>query len=279
MEKQRCITLKHLLIQGNKQIGIQYRNDKVIEALVKQLSAVEWSEAYSMYYVPNQANQLDKIFKLFKGIAWVNVKYFLPDKPLHKGQESLSVQCFRERKVEPGYRVCPESYLQKLELRKYAYNTAKVYISCFEAFINYYDQIEVDAINENDITAYLQFLVNKRKSDSYINQSINSIKFYYEVVLGMPNRFYSVDRPRRVQTLPQVISKKEVVSIIANIGNIKHKCIISLIYSAGLRRSELIQLKISDLDSQRMMIFIRGGKGNKDRYSILSNSVLQDLRV
>jgi site-specific recombinase XerD len=96
--------------------------------------------------------------------------------------------------------------------------------------------------------------------------------------MGMPNRFYSVDRPKRVQRLPQVISKEDMVRIVANIGNIKHKCIISLIYSAGLRRSELIQLKISDIDSQRMMIFIRGGKGNKDRYTLLSNSVLRDLR-
>ena len=94
----------------------------------------------------------------------------------------------------------------------------------------------------------------------------------------MPNRFYHIERPHKKKTLPKVISKEDVLAIIKNTQNIKHKCIISLLYSSGLRRSELLNLKLEDIDSKRMLIHIRYAKGGKDRYTILSRNVLDDLR-
>ena len=95
----------------------------------------------------------------------------------------------------------------------------------------------------------------------------------------MPNRFYSIERPRSENKLPRVISKEEVLAIINATNNIKHKCIVSLLYSAGLRRSELLNLKITNIDSKRMLILVEGAKGNKDRMTLLSTSILEDLRV
>src|SRR5690554_2897293 len=107
---------------------------------------------------------------------------------------------------------------------------------------------------------------------------INSIKFYYEVVKGMPNRFYSIERPRKKEALPKVISLEEVKGIILKTNNIKHKCIVSLLYSAGLRRSELLNLKLQDIDSKRMSILVKNSKGGKDRVTLLNENVLKDLR-
>ncbi len=112
-----------------------------------------------------------------------------------------------------------------------------------------------------------------------MNQALNSIKFYYEVVLRMPNRFYAIERPRKEQKLPEVLSKDEIKLIIQNTNNIKHKCIVSLLYSSGLRRNELLNLKIKDIDSKRMMVCIRNSKGNKDRFTVLSAEVLKDLKI
>ena len=97
--------------------------------------------------------------------------------------------------------------------------------------------------------------------------------------MGMPNRFYSIERPRKEQKLAQVVSKEEILAMIANTNNIKHRYIVSLLYSAGLRRSELLELKIQDIDSKRMLIHIKNAKNNKDRYSLLSETVLKELRV
>lgn len=94
----------------------------------------------------------------------------------------------------------------------------------------------------------------------------------------MPNRFYKIERPRKEKKLPKVLSKEDVLSIIANTNNLKHKCIVSLLYSSGIRRNELVNLKILDIDSKRMLIRIESAKGNKDRYTLLSHSLLKDLR-
>ena len=232
-----------------------------------------------MAYVENTPNNLNLIFKDFKGVAWVNCSNFFPKYVPTKQNVIASVDHYRNRKLANDYRPCPEEFLQKLELKHYALNTSKVYIGMFEQFINYFKEIELLEIDEEMIRGYLQTLVIEKKSDSYINQMINSVKFYYEVVLGMPNRFYSVERPRKRETLPKVISKEEVKLIIENTNNIKHNCIVSLLYSAGLRRGELIDLKLNDIDSKRMVINVRQGKGNKDRITLLSPSVLEDLRA
>ena len=197
---------------------------------------------------------------------------------MNSDNNTVDVTWFRQRINKKNFRPCPEEFLLKLELKKYSNSTVKNYVHSFELFINYYKDRELFSIDENDIRIYLQKLVKEDKSNSYINMAINAIKFYYEMVLGMPNRFYSIERPRKESKLPKILSKEEIISIINNTSNIKHKCIISLLYSAGLRRNELLNIKLNDIDSKRMVIRVEQAKGNKDRYTILNKSVLEDLR-
>jgi len=95
----------------------------------------------------------------------------------------------------------------------------------------------------------------------------------------MPNRFYDIERPIQKKQLPKVLSKSEILGLIANTNNLKHRCIVSLLYSAGLRRSELLNLKLEDIDSKRMLISVKAAKGNKDRMTVLSPIILEDLRA
>jgi integrase/recombinase XerD len=100
-------------------------------------------------------------------------------------------------------------------------------------------------------------------STSYQNQSINAIKFYYERVLGGKRKIYLIERPRKEQYLPEVLSEEEVAAILKTITNIKHKALIMTIYSGGLRISELLNLKVKDIDSERMQIKVTQSKGKK----------------
>ena len=110
--------------------------------------------------------------------------------------EALCVDHYRKRKPNNNWKFCPEEFYQKLEVRKYSISTAKAYIHMFERFINFFRSTEnLMALNEPEINLFMQHLVQEKRSDSYINQAINAIKFYYEVVMEMPNRFYSIDRP------------------------------------------------------------------------------------
>ena len=278
MVSGRSVTLKHLLIKEKRYIGLQFNTDKVIHALVKQLSDVKWSDSFNMAYIPNTSENLDRIFKIFNGVVWVNCNYFFDKSSVKDTNKPIDITWFRKRQLPTNYRVCPTSYLDKLELRKYANNTVKTYVTSFETFINHYITKDLVAINESDVRKYILKLVQEDRSNSYINSAINSIKFYFESVLGMPNRFYEIERPRKEKKLPKVLSKEDILRVIANTNNLKHKCIVSLLYSSGIRRNELVNLKITDIDSKRMLIRIEAAKGNKDRYTLLSHSLLEDLR-
>jgi site-specific recombinase XerD len=179
----------------------------------------------------------------------------------------------------PNYRNCPDGMVEKLQIMRYSPNTIQVYKQCFEEFINYYYAKKIDDISEPEIIAYTRYLVQERGiSASSQNQAINAIKFYYEKVKGGARKFYQLERPLKEAKLPTVLSVEEVQAIITGTKNLKHKTMIMLCYSAGLRLGELLNLKPNDLDSKRMQISIKGAKGKKDRYSLLSEKLLPMLR-
>lgn len=171
----------------------------------------------------------------------------------------------------PNYRKCPEEYIQKLEERRYSQSTIRAYVPLFEEFVNHFESIPIEEMGEKEIMEFSHYLVTVRKvSSSHQNQAINAAKFYFEKVKGGERKYYHVDRPIREKALPEVCSEEEIVAIFKATENLKHKAILMTIYSAGLRISELINLKIKDIDSKRMQIRIEQAKGKKDRYTILS---------
>jgi len=189
----------------------------------------------------------------------------------------------KENKVKKHYsndRKIPDEYLEMLRIKRYSESTINTYRKAFIDFINYYQTKELDTITGDDIKDYLLYMIDKRKiSASYQHQIINAIKFYYEKVLKLDKLPYiTIERPFKEKTLPTVLGEEEVKRIIDSIDNLKHKTIILTIYSAGLRIGELINLKISDIDSKRKIIVIKEAKGKKDRYSLLSDKLLLYLR-
>lgn len=272
------ISLKHLVIDGKKQIGLQYKPSKLISKLLNGLKGVKYSEEFGLAYLANNRQNFNLIVETFRGLVWLDMKYFLGNA---KGQQE-EIQCMRDlrnRELPKNWRSCPKAYIEKLELKHYSIRTGQVYVHAFEHFINHYKELALWAIGEEEIRTYLMQLLHEGYSDSTINQHINAIKFYYEVVEGMPNRFYSIERPRKKKKLPVVLSKSEVYSMLCATTNLKHRCILGLLYSSGLRRNELLHLKIEDIDSKRMMVHVRDAKGGKDRMTLLSSRLLKELRL
>ena len=173
----------------------------------------------------------------------------------------------------------PPGYLELLQRRRYSSSTMKAYSSYFLDFMSYFRNEDIKAITYKQINSYLLQLIQLRNiSVSQQNQRINAIKFYYEKVLNRKKEYYRISRPRKESKLPTVLTKEEVNSLIQMTKNLKHRCILMTIYSGGLRRSELINLKVTDIDSQRMLIKVCGAKGKKDRYTLLSKRLLSELR-
>ena len=172
-----------------------------------------------------------------------------------------------------------EKYNNLLIQKRYSNNTIKTYCNYFKDFVVSFENDNLEGITIDQINSYILGLIEtKNISISQQNQRINSIKFYYEKVLGRQKQYYELHRPNKEHKLPKVLSKNEIKSILNSCINIKHKSILMLIYSAGLRRSELLNLTINDIDSERMVININCAKGMKDRISLLSEHLLELLR-
>lgn len=274
----RYISLNHLLIEGEKCIGLNYLADRTMKTLVESLPDQSTCTETGQTYIKNTKDNVDLVFKTFRGVAWVNGQRFF-DKRKHLGHVIPDVAHLRKRPLPKGHLRAPEGYFDKLALKSYALSTCNVYVKEFERFLFHFSCKDPMNLNESHVREYLMKIRGAGMSDSLINQALNAIKFYYEVVEGMPNRFYHLERPRKKKTLPKVISKKEVKLMVDCTENIKHRCVIMALYSAGLRRGELLELKLGDIDSERMLIDIQDAKGGKDRKSILSQRLLTELRV
>ncbi len=172
-----------------------------------------------------------------------------------------------------------EAYSNLLTQKRYSPNTQKTYMGYFSDFRRYFRFKDIYHIGKDEINRYILDLIQTNNiSPSQQNQRINAIKFYYEKVLGREKEYYNIQRPKKEYHLPKVLSKKEIKCMIQSCENLKHKCILMILYSAGLRRSELLDLQIDDIDSKRMLILIKGAKGNKDRITLLSERLLSMLR-
>lgn len=162
-----------------------------------------------------------------------------------------------------------------LRVRNYSQNTIINYCSHIKEFLSNFNS-DIYHISVDDV---LTFMNNKKFSSvSQQNQYISSIKLLYSTLLGHKIKINTITRPRNEKRLPQIIDKDFLLNKINEIKNIKHKAIISLTYSTGLRVSEIINLKISDVDSKRMIIIVKQGKGRKDRIVPLSLNILTLLR-
>jgi len=169
-------------------------------------------------------------------------------------------------------------YNRLLRLKNYSLNTINSYNHFFEKFLAHFHGKDVDSLTKEQITDFLYQECLKGMSYGYQNQLINAIKFYYEKVLGRKRDFYNIPRAKKPQKLPVVFSEEEITILLNQVKNLKHKCILFLIYSAGLRISESVNMKVADIDSTRNLVIIRGGKGKKDRTSLLSHKLLIMLR-
>lgn len=171
-----------------------------------------------------------------------------------------------------------KEYNRLIRLKNYSFSTINSYTFCFEKFLNYFKGKDIDSLTKDEVIDFLYSEHEKGFSASYQNQLINAIKFYYEKILGRKKEFYNLPRAKKPQKLPTVLSEEEITTLLDQPENLKHKCILLLIYSGGLRVSEAVKIRISDIDSTRNLILVRGGKGKKDRSTLLSHKLLEMLR-
>ncbi|MEM2900355.1 MAG: site-specific integrase [Thermoplasmata archaeon] len=227
-------------------ITVSFRYNPEYISKIKSISGYRWHPNERCWSVPNTEDNLKRLRTLFNGEVTVKPAAF-------------------------------EDLRKELVSRKYSPKTIKAYIHYNKEFLKFVNKNPDEVVNE-DIKDYLFAIAEqKNASASTINTIINALKFYYGEVLKC-NFIYEVTRPKKDKKLPVVMNKEEIMRLLSVVTNIKHKAILMLTYSAGLRVSEVVKLKPEDIDAERKLIHIRGAKGRKDRYTLLSEIALETIR-
>jgi len=170
-------------------------------------------------------------------------------------------------------------FLKILEVKRYSKSTQKTYIQAISQFLDYFSKKDPAELNHEDIFRYVEHKI-KDKQISFSTQKgiIGAIKLFYKHIYNKNIKIDYIYPDRREHKLPKVLSAKDIKKVLGSIDNLKHRTLISTIYSSGMRISEVLNLKISDIDSKRMMVRIENSKGNRDREVMLSENLLILLR-
>jgi integrase/recombinase XerD len=234
------------VVKDGERIKISFPYSPEYIAKIKILEGYRWHPEEKCWTVP--CSELERLLSAFDGESVV---------------------------IDPA--VYLDNLIKELMLRKYSQRTVKQYWYHNREFLESSKKNPYD-VSDEDIKDYLYRLVNEKNvSTSTLNTAINALKFYYGEVLK--RRFvYEIKRPKKDKKLPVVLSQEEVSQILSSMSNIKHRAILMLIYSAGLRVSEVVKLKPEDIDAERKLIHLKGAKGRKDRYTMLSEVALETIR-
>lgn len=231
-----------------------------IYKIVNTLPNRKYSATHKCYYIPYSTEALHLVIHALQAITEIDTSAWDEETGLPKNPALLK-----------PWIIVPAAYRETLVKIRYSEATIDNYLAQFKLFLGFIYPRPATEITDEDIHRYLLYLIEHRKvSISTQNQAINAIKFYLEHVCRGERKIYYVDRPRKDFKLPTVLSEGEIQRLFSEISNIKHRSIVLLLYSGGLRMSELLSLQWKDIDADRGLIYIRNAKGKKDRVTLLS---------
>lgn len=289
---QVTITIKPIHHRGGEKLAIFFPFDKLIDIAVRSIQGIKWSQTHKCWYLPLSKEFFQRAYDKLKHFGEINhaeLRGYLQNRKKIIGIKAQTQEVAKEIKIRPGaistFAVSPENMalldrtIKTLKLKAYSNNTIELYRGELLQIMRLLKEKPLADLTTNQIKSYLLWLLQVRKcSETKVHTTLNSLKFCFEQVLYKQKIFIEIPRPKKPYQLPKVIAKEKVADIIYKNKNIKHRCMLMLAYASGLRVSEIVNLKIEDIDSKRMMIFICRGKGKKDRLVTLSEKLLVELR-
>lgn len=169
-------------------------------------------------------------------------------------------------------------YENALKVRNYSPRTIRIYLGVLRAYIRFYYPSHPRQLNSEHVRGYLLHLLeDKNLTRASVDQAINALKFLYVNLYKRTDFIFEIQRPRKEHKLPVVLSREEVLSIARAAANPRYRLMIELMYSSGLRVSEVLRIKVKDLNFDELTLFVRGGKGHKDRLTIFSGTLKHPL--
>lgn len=284
MEKPivKKVVMQKSIHREERVLCLLFERDPKIEKVVKQLPTCRWSQTMKCWYLPNTTPNFRQVLEKLRPLAYVDFSEVLAKNvaitkekaavPTAKSTTRIQMNGLVQQEIE--------QFTRWLKSKRYSANTIKTYTEAVKTFARFFKGKDLEQISNEDIVLFNNdYILANHYSSSFQNQVVNAIKLFFKVV---DNRLIDVDlihRPRRDHPLPNVFSKEEVKQLLDVLPNVKHKAMLSLVYACGLRRNELLHLKLTSIDSKRKLVLITHAKGNKDRIAPLSDKVLELLRA
>lgn len=268
---------------GSIFIGLKINQNSAAYNIIKSISISRWSPVIKLWIIPRNVenwNQIKEKFKEYSIQIQFNETLVLPLTTLKKQKQNETKEVKRVVPLTENQEIALLKLKQQLIIKQYSYHTVKNYLSCFTEYLIFIDQKVPGLCTKEDIRTFLLKKIQEDGiSESTQNSLINSIKFYYEQVEGW-ERFVVYDlRPKPKKQLPGFLSKEDMTRLLKATENLKHQCILQLIYSSGIRLGELTRLKVKDLDFDNNIVKIKCAKGKRDRISLLSEKVKSKLKI
>ncbi|MEJ7780875.1 MAG: site-specific integrase [Daejeonella sp.] len=242
----RAMVIKH---RGHNRIAVHFERTDDLVRRFRKLNGAKWSTELATWHLPDSEENR------------IRFKIEIETDKLQGKREHIT------------------TFLLWLRSRRYSENTIKTYINALKTFLAFYNNKTISEITNNDVILFNNnFLLKNGLSSSYQNQVVNAIKLFFNTQSDIRINADLIHRPKREKLLPNVLSKEEIKAILNAPRNIKHKAMLCLIYSCGLRRSELLNLKAQHVDSKRKLLIIKQSKGKKDRVVPLSEKIIIQLQ-
>ena len=296
-----CHALEH---RGEERLFLNCENSPVLNAHLKQLPGIKWSKTHKQWHVSLQSDSYRKICAVFKGIASIDgslLKIYLENRQQVNEKQAVQAEAGRKvlaaaQTVKPVRPVSSSTAAdnriaavnkhvlpalkQYLVLKAYSAATARTYTQEITQFLYALKNHAADNFDVERIKKYLQYCFETlHLGEHTVHSRMNALKFYYEQVLGREKFLWEIPRPKKPLQLPRFFNQEEVAAIINTTANAKHKTMLMLCYSTGMRVSEVVRLKTRNIDSKRMCILVEQAKGKKDRMAPLSPVLLVMLRA
>lgn len=254
--------------KGNSHIGISFKYDREVKKCILKLNGVKWSRTHACFYLLLTAENKRRIYKTLR-----NNNYFV-DYSAFKGKGPAKSVKKSPSPEDKANKENLDQYISYLQGKRYSTSSINTY-SNFIMKLLIFNQKPLKSIANRDIELFIENVIAKQNyAISTHRQCISALK-HFVVLHSLPDvNPEGLSRPRRDKMIPQVLSKEEVIDILKFTRNLKHRAILALIYSSGLRVGEALNLRLVDINVDRRQILVRKGKGRKDRMVILAESIV-----
>ncbi len=244
-------TAKPIMHKTEKRIAVYFEKNADLIARIKQIDGARWSQQKVLWHIPDRLENRERF----------NIAPLAHSFPSAEGVVQI------------------EKFKQWMRSKRYSVSTITTYSDALKSFLVFYKEKPVAEITNEDVIIYNNdHILKNNLSASYQNQIVNAIKLFFKTIRETKIEIEKIHRPKRAKVLPNVLSKEEVKLILNAHSNIKHKMMLSLIYSCGLRCGELLALEPVHIDSKRNIVLLKNSKGKKDRIVPLSPKILEMLR-